>query len=294
VEPTPPYGHPSLITIILGPTAVGKTALSLSMAQSQGAHIISADAFQVYRGLDIGTAKLAPHDRIVPHHLIDIMDPTDQYSVSDFCKQTSDIIRDLSSQSIPIIICGGTAFYLNAFIYGFDFPEATNTQAISDALRVQLDTHGLPFLVDRLASIDPDLMPNLDISNSRRVIRALTIYDTTGHLPSQVRTQHPRTDIRLIGLEMDRAKLVERIHMRIDDMLKDGWIDEVKGLLDQGIPANCPGFQAIGYREITLYLQGKLDYDGMVELIKTKTRQFSKRQMTWYRRFLNVEWRYAD
>ena len=281
-----------MLTIILGPTAVGKTQLSLEMAKSQGAHIVSADAFQVYQGMDIGTAKPSLQDREdVPHYLIDILPPSHQYSVSDFIHHVSGIVTESSQKEIPLIICGGTSFYLNAFLYGFEFEPDSSSPDIANALYQDLESQGLSVLVERLMVLDPECADYMDIQNPRRVVRALTIFETTGQKPSQVRIRHPRTDVQLIGLEMDRAQLINRIHHRVDIMLASGWIEEVHQLLAAGYSQISPGFQAIGYREITSYLQGHLDYGAMVELIKTKTRQFSKRQMTWYRKFLNVEWR---
>jgi tRNA dimethylallyltransferase len=197
---------------------------------------VSCDAFQIYRGFDVGTGKVGSDVRSeVTHYLIDILPPQERYSVVAFLRDLALTIELCKSEDRPIILCGGTAFYLHAFLYQYSFGEAPSSQ------------------------------------------------------------KEARKDVRVIGLTAPRETVVERIHLRIDDMLAHGWIDEVERLLSEGIDETCPAFQAIGYLEIVGYLKHRLPYTDMVELIRAKTRQYSKRQMTWFRRFETAEWqRIAD
>ena len=275
----------SRIIFVLGPTAVGKSAFALQKARENGAEIISADAFQVYRGLDIGTAKLRLDEREgITHHFIDICNPDQGYSVAEFARHA----REMLIKDQPWIICGGTALYCHALLYGYQF---MNQNGSTHRIRLQqrLESEGLFVLVEELMTIDSEL--TLDFKNPRRVLRALEYYYDTGILPSlrMQRSLSPVFEAHCVGILCEKEQLHARINKRVDEMLKSGWIDEACLLLRK-YPRNSPAFQAIGYQEIFDFLEDKLFYDEMVDLIKLRTRQLAKRQMTWFKRFAHVHW----
>jgi tRNA dimethylallyltransferase len=280
------------ITIILGPTASGKSKLALTMAKKTGAEIISADAYQVYRYMNIGTAKVSEATRAtIPHHLIDIKDPDDTFSVSDFQIQCSQLIDTLTARQTPIILCGGTGLYISSILFNYEFQNHDNSADIRLSLEKQLETKGLPSLVEDLLSIDPVANQFVDIQNYRRVIRAIERYHKTNLKPSELSPQQQqRDDVTLIGLQVDRPLLINRINLRVDTMIKEGLIDEVSDLLKKGYSPDLPSLKALGYKEPIQYLHGIITKEEMIEQIKIKTRQFAKRQMTWFRRFENVNW----
>lgn len=280
------------ITLILGPTAVGKSAYALELARAQQGQIISADAFQVYRGMDIGTAKVSQAIRgEIPHHLIDIITPSESYSVANFLNEVNPLVESLQEKQIPSIICGGTGFYLYAFLHQFTLSQAPSDPSVRTALMQEAEIVGQAVLWERLHQIDPAYTAKVSCNDTKRIIRGLEIYTQTGHLPSQFQQQaEPRTDVRLVGLSAAKEVLHARINQRVDAMIKEGLIEEVEGLLAQGIPPDCQAFEALGYKEVVQYLSHRLTQEEMVELVKLRTRQFAKRQMTWFKRFKNVEW----
>jgi len=280
------------ITIILGPTASGKSNLALEKAEKVSGEIISADAYQVYRGMDIGTAKVSKEEQArVPHHLIDICDPKDTFSVSDFHQHCSEVVSELKKRDTPIFICGGTGLYLSSFIYGYTYDTHEKSNTIREELEHIHSTEGLRALTDILERIDDKSKSFVDFQNPRRVIRAIERYRLTQKKPSELETHNTaREDITLIGIQWDRATLIDRINERVDQMVKQGLIDEVQHLLRSGVTPDMPSMKALGYKETILFLEGSIAKEEMIELIKVKTRQFSKRQMTWFRRFENINW----
>ena len=281
------------ITVILGATGIGKSQLALTLAKEQNAHIISADAFQVYKGMDIGTAKVSKKEQAeVPHYLIDIKTPDQSYSVVEFLKKANQIIQDLRKTATPIIICGGTAFYLRAFLHHYKFDSTDQSQKETrHILEQRLKKEGAQSLWKELQNIDPEMAAIVDIQNHRRLIRALEIYHTTGKQPSSFRThsEDPRHDCHIIGLTTDREKIYDRINIRVLDMIKKGFIEEVEALLEH-YPENSSGFNALGYPQCIDYLKGSISKEEMIQSIQTLTRRFAKRQLTWYKRFKNVHW----
>ena len=280
------------IKIICGPTAIGKSDLACQEALKTEAEIISADAFQIYKELNIGTAKLLPEEQLgIPHHLIDIQTIDTPYSVVDFQHHAQTIIEEKKRTKTPIIICGGTALYLMAFLYQyafFDHPKTSDN--IRKQLEIDYDTHGLNYLLEILKVKDPSSYMQIDKKNPRRVIRALEIIEITGKPASELRQKEGmRQDCDIYCLKMDRTALYERINLRVDKMIKLGLIEEVESLIKK-YPEDSPGFQAIGYKQCIDYLKGRMDKKAMIECIKTLTRRFAKRQMTWFKRFENVKW----
>jgi tRNA dimethylallyltransferase len=280
------------ITLIIGPTAIGKSALAIAQARKTDAEIISADAFQVYRGMDIGTAKVTKAIRAeITHHLIDIKDPNQDYSVAEFLNLTAQIIQNLRKKKKPIIICGGTGFYMNAFINGFDLPEMDKNPELRACLTKKMALVGTAPLWEELNKIDPKTASLINKNDPKRIIRALEIYTQTKTLPSLLRKQAlaPRKDIKIIGLTAPREIIYDNINKRVDQMYQTGLLEEVKSLW-QKYGDSQKAFEAIGYKETILCLKGSITKPEMLELVKKKTRNFAKRQLTWYRRFKNVEW----
>lgn len=281
------------ILMVIGPTAVGKSDFAVETALETGAEIISADAFQVYRGMDIGTAKITEAEmKGVPHHLIDILDPNKPYSVVEFVREAKAISERLISEGKKVIICGGTGLYIRAFLYDYDFPTPDSVDpGIRAALNAELDRHGAMALWKRLNEIDPKTAAQFSENNEKRLIRSLEIYEATGEIPSKLKFQEdtPRDDVKIVGLNMDREALYARINQRVLKMIDIGLVDEVRRLLET-YETTSLAFLAIGYKEVIKFIDGGLGEGEMVDLIQQKTRNFAKRQLTWYRRIDDVEW----
>tara|TARA_B100000686_G_C16601807_1_gene869061 strand:- start:102 stop:1001 length:900 start_codon:yes stop_codon:yes gene_type:complete len=277
------------IIYIIGPTAIGKSKLALELAQQFQADIISADSYQVYKGMDIGTAKASTEDRLlVPHHLIDTHLPTEAYNVTDFiryCKQHL-------NPNKRTIICGGNGLFLRSFLYDYHFPKAKSNPEIRDSLMHDYERGNKQDLWNQLHSIDPKTASQIHPNNKHRLIRALEIYHITKHPPSSLKQKKakPRDDVTILGLTCDRNVVTERIDIRVDMMIKHGLIEEVKTLLEAGYEPSLPALNCIGYKETIHYLNGSISYDEMIHLIKIHTHQFSKRQMTWFKKIDNVFW----
>lgn len=278
------------VLILLGPTATGKSELAAKLAKELNGEIISADSMQVYRGMDIGTAKPSKEEqRLVPHHLIDVRDPGEAWTVSDFISQTNSLIgKILKRGKLPIIV-GGTGLYLNAFLEGFSLPiTAPNLK-----LRAALEKLEPNELWKELNKVDPDAAKKISVNDKKRIIRALEVYETTGEPISKLQKRSPITDkynVIMVGLNMERAKLYEKINERVDGMISAGLIGEVKKLLSEGVSKKLASMQALGYKELIDHLEGRKPLKETIELIKQKTRNFARRQMTWFRRFKGVEW----
>ncbi|MFA5879680.1 MAG: tRNA (adenosine(37)-N6)-dimethylallyltransferase MiaA [Candidatus Margulisiibacteriota bacterium] len=280
------------ITIIIGPTAIGKTDYSLNLAQKTNAEIISSDAFQVYRGLDIGTAK--PSKEImskIPHHLIDIKNPEEPYSVVDFLAVTHKIIQEIREKQIPIIITGGTAFYLYSFLYNYEFANTKPDLTLRENLYSEIKEIGNELMWQKLNNIDPGIKTYIHVNDTKRIVRAFEIYYQTNELPSRARKKSClRADVTLIGLTASREIIYDRINKRVDEMYQNGFIDEVNGLLQKGYSEDLPSFKALGYTITANFLNGSITKEEMIELVKKETRNFAKRQITWYKQFKDVRW----
>lgn len=275
-----PYDH---VTAILGPTAVGKTDYALDLARQTGAEIISADAFQIYRGMDIGTAKVSAEIRAkIPHHLIDIQNPAQPYSAAQFVRDVDRILVDIRGRGKPAILCGGTAFYLYAWAYQFDFSSPQTLTIPPDWKALSNEA-----LWTRLHDVDRDLAAQIPVANRRRVERAMAQFLLSGEKPSTMRrkSQTPRPGLTVVGLDAPREVVYDRINARVESMLDRGWMAEVETLLKQGYGPADPGFQAIGYRDIVTYLHDGMGREDLVKSIQAQTRHFAKRQWTWYQKF---------
>lgn len=281
------------LLVIIGPTAVGKTKLSIELAKQFNGEIISGDSMQIYRGMDIGTAKIKAEEMEgIPHHLIDIKDPDESFSVAEFQQLVRGKISEIALKGKLPIIVGGTGLYIQSVIYDYQFSEAP----ADDSLRLQLEERakeiGNEALHGELTKIDPESAAQIHHNNVRRVIRALEIYYCTGKIMSEYQ-KHQEPDLlyetALIGLTMDREKLYERINYRVELMLEEGLIEEVKGLYEQGL-RDFQSIQAIGYKEIYDYLAGRAGFEDAVEMLKQNSRRYAKRQLTWFRNKMEVEW----
>ncbi|MBW5448196.1 tRNA (adenosine(37)-N6)-dimethylallyltransferase MiaA [Cohnella sp. CFH 77786] len=283
--------------MLVGPTAVGKTELSLRIAQALDCEIISGDSMQVYRRMDIGTAKLPPDERQgIPHHLIDILDPEEPFSVSMFQQLCTEKIEEIRSRGKLPFIVGGTGLYVESVCYGYTFQGDSGDEAFRARMHAYANEHGPEALHARLAAIDPAAAKRIHPHDERRVIRALEVFETTGRTLSETQAQTRGDDKRspyrlcLIGLTMDRAELYRRIDARVDSMMEDGLVAEVDALLKSGVPRNAVSMQGLGYKEIASYLSGDLDLHAAVELLKRDTRRYAKRQLSWFRHMKNLEW----
>lgn len=280
--------------VLLGPTAVGKTRLSLELAEALGAEIISGDSMQVYRGMDIGTAKIPPAEMNgIPHHLIDIHDPQEAYSVAEFQEQGARLIEEISERGKLPFIVGGTGLYIESLCYGFRFSEAVADEAFRSEQEAYAEAHGAEALHARLAAVDPASAERLHPNDRRRIIRALEIHHQTNIPLSDslaVQKKESPYDLCLIGLTMDRQILYKRIEDRIDQMLAEGLVAEVQGLLEKGYGRSLVSMQGLGYKEIAAYLEGETTLAEAVVLLKRDTRRFAKRQLSWFRHMKEIQW----
>lgn len=283
----------SLLTVVMGPTAIGKTDFAFDLAVQQGAEIVSADAFQIYRGMEIGTAQPSVDmQQNVVHHCIGHVDPLQPYTVFDFQHHARGILERRLAAGQPTIVCGGNGLYINSLLFNYTFSEETWDHTYRQALEKRIVLEGLPALVQELFAIDPDAQSYIDPHNARRVIRALEIFHFTGEKPSLFRqkTNHMLFPATLIGLTTERNLLIDRINQRVDHMFEMGLLEEFEQLLNRGLTASHPAMQAVGYKELFLLKNGT-PLDKVIELVKIHTRQYAKRQMTWFKRLEHVHWK---
>lgn len=284
------------ILVVTGPTATGKTALSVELAKKLGGEIVSADSMQIYRGMDIGTAKVTKAEmQNIPHHMIDIADPSEDYSVSRYVEEADAAVRGILSRGRLPIVAGGTNLYIDSLIAGLDFAEKAEDAALRESLNKQYDDIGGEAMLEHLRSFDPERAAKLHPADKRRIVRAVEIYILTGETitrhDEETKKRPKRYDAVKIALTFaDRAVLYDRINARVDKMVSDGLFDEVKGLLDSGLSPACTSMQAIGYKEPAAYFRGEMSKDEAIELIKLSSRRYAKRQLTWLRRDTTVLW----
>lgn len=277
----------------MGPTATGKTGISLEVAEKLGCEIISADSMLVYRGMDIGTAKPTPEEmRRVPHHLIDVADPGQGFNVALYSRLANGVLEGIGERGKLPLLVGGTGLYFKAVVDGYNFTEAGTDPELRARLEREVSTLGRAVLHQRLERIDPRTASRLHENDVKRIIRALEVYYLTGNTlsGSAGREESPRFRLAAYGLTMDRDKLYSRIEARIDKMIADGLVDEVRGLLSRGCQPELTSMQGLGYKEIILHLKGELTLDQAIDLIKRNTRRFAKRQITWFRRDPRIRW----
>ncbi len=283
------------LIILTGPTAVGKTALSVKLAEKAGGEIISADSMQVYRHMDIGSAKIRPEEMEgIPHHLIDILEPWEEFNVTVFQRAAKEAITQIRSRDHIPILAGGTGFYIQAVLYDIDFTENAEDTAIREALEKTAREKGAEYLHQMLREADPQSAAQIHANNIKRVVRALEYYMQTGQRISehneQERGRPSAYNACYFVLNDHREAVYERIDRRVDQMLADGLLKEVQALREMGCTKDMVSMQGLGYKELLGYLDGEYDLDRAVYLIKRDTRHFAKRQLTWFRRERDVIW----
>lgn len=283
------------LIILTGPTAVGKTKASIGLAKAVDGEIISADSMQVYRHMDIGSAKIKPEEMEgIPHHLIDVLEPDDEFHVVKFQQLAKKAMREIWERGHIPIVTGGTGFYIQALLYDIDFDENEKEDAYRKELEAYAREHGAESLHEKLALVDPASAEMIHPNNVKRVIRALEFYEQTGkriseHNETQRQRESPYAFAYFV-LTDDRAHLYERIDRRVDQMIEEGLVKEVQALKDKGYTKQLVSMQGLGYKEILDYLDGNCTLEEAIYTIKRDTRHFAKRQLTWFKRERDVIW----
>lgn len=283
------------IAVIAGPTASGKTAAGIEAAKRLNGEIISADSMQIYKYMDIGSAKPTREEmQGIPHHMIDIVYPDEEFSVALFRKMAGELINEITARKRLPIIVGGTGLYINSLIYPYDFTDSAGDNGYREELNELAFEKGNDFVHNMLKEIDPESYTRIHPNNLRRVIRALEVYRNTGKTISEYqmesRARNPEYDASYVGLTMDRAALYNRINLRVDRMIEQGLIEEVKKIKAMGYSKNMVSMQGIGYKEIFDYLDNRCTIEETVDIIKQSSRRYAKRQLTWFRRDDNIHW----
>jgi tRNA dimethylallyltransferase len=283
------------IICVCGPTASGKSALGIVLALDLGGEVISCDSMQVYRGMDIGTAKPGPAEiAVVPHHMIDVADPFEDYSAARYAEEAASCITGVISRGKLPIVVGGTGLYFDALIKGGDYSPKPDP-AVREELSALARTRGGEYLFSMLKEQDPQSAARLHVNDTKRIIRALEVKIATGITLSEhnerSRSIPPRYEAVMIGLDFEhREALYDRINRRVDEMFARGLVGEVASLIRSGVSDSCTAMQAIGYKETAAYLRGECTLDGAVEAVKLATRRYAKRQLTWFRRYGRMKW----
>lgn len=278
------------IIVVAGPTASGKTALGIELAKKYNGEIVSADSMQIYRSMDIGTAKATPAERAeVPHHMLDVVEPWEDYSVARYVEDAAACCEDILRRGRLPVIVGGTGLYIDSLISGRDFAQTEEDKALREELNAEYDRVGGEEMLRTLAEVDAERAARLHPSDRRRIVRALEIYRLTGMTITAhdelTRALPPRYEAaRIILGYAERAALYERIDLRVDAMVKEGLFEEVEALLASGLSEECTSMQAIGYKEPAAALRGEMGRDEAIDLIKQRSRRYAKRQLTWFNR----------
>lgn len=281
------------LIILTGPTAVGKTALSIELAKDLNAEIISADSMQIYEYMDVGSAKVTKEEMDgVIHHLIDEVKPDYAFSVSEFQKRANKYIKDIDDRGKKVLVTGGTGLYLNSLIYDMDFAKSNSNSKLREELELELKENGIDYMHEKLRALDEDAANRIHKNNTKRVIRALEVC-LDGKKMQDFSTElkyNENYQPIIIVLNRDREVLYERINKRVDLMMENNLIDEVKHLLDIGYDKNLISMKGIGYKEIVKYLEGEYSLDEAIEIIKRDSRRYAKRQITWFKRYKESKW----
>ena len=279
------------IIVVAGPTASGKTRLGIELAKAFGGEIVSADSMQLYRGMDVGTAKATPEEQAAaPHHMLDVADPGEPYSVARYVEEAGQVCDALLARGRLPVVVGGTGLYIDSLVAGRDFAEIEENKTLRVELEAEFDRLGGETMLEILAGFDPERAQKLNAGDKRRIVRAIEIYRLTGKTATEhdkeTRRRPPRYDAARIVLNyQNRADLYARIDSRVDAMIAGGLFEEVEGLLRAGLSADCTAMQAIGYKEAALALRGDLSREEAAALIKQGSRRYAKRQITWFGRW---------
>jgi len=286
------------LIVICGPTGVGKTDLSLSLAEAFNGSIVSSDSMQIYRYMDIGTAKSAAGElRRVPHYMIDIVDPDEPFDAARFYQEGRQAIAQINDRQQAPFIVGGTGFYIKALLHGL-FEAKPVDPVIINRLNNEADADGIQPIYERLCVCDPEAASRIHVNDAYRVIRALAVYEMSGKPMSEYQQRHgfkeSPFDVLKICLFIDREALYDRINRRVDQMIENGLLDEVKALLQKGYSGELKSMQSIGYRHMVDFINGKSTWDETVTTLKRDTRRFAKRQLTWFRKDSEMIWKSPD
>jgi len=279
---------------LIGPTAVGKTEISLQLAQKLPCEIVSCDSMQIYKGMDIGTGKPSTQEREqVPHHMLDLIPPSEPFSAAEFARRADNCLKGITSRKkIPLLV-GGSGLYFDALVYGLsEMPSADSK--VRTKLKELAQDKGNLYLYQNLEKVDPDYASKIHVNDLKRIIRALEVYELTGQPFSQMQKTNKQKDkgyeTLLVGLDRERSKLYERIEQRVEKMFAQGLVEEVRGLRERGYDLGLPAFQALGYKETIGYLQGDLTLEKCIAQIKKNTKNFAKRQLTYFRKNKDIHW----
>lgn len=287
------------IICIAGPTASGKTALAATLAKELNGEVVSCDSMQVYKRMDIGTAKPTLEEmQGIPHHMIDVAEPWEDFSVSRYCDMAAPIVDDILSRGKTAVIAGGTGLYMDSLIRGNAFAPFPAT-GVRERLEAQADTVGMKAMLSQLRSVDPDAARRLHLSDRKRILRALEVYLETGETITEhnrkTQAVPPRYSPLWLGLDFARrGELYRRIDLRVGLMLEQGLVEEIRGLLADGIPETATAMQAIGYKEFVDALDGRCTIEEAADLVRQSSRRYAKRQLTWFRRNKAIHWLIRD
>jgi len=282
------------VVVVCGPTGIGKTRTAIDLSRRFGGEIVGADSMQIYRSMDIGTAKpTAAEQACVTHHMVDVVDPDVPYDAARYARDAGKVVRDLHQRGLVPVVAGGTGLYIKALIYGL-FDSRPPDPEYRRQLEQAADVHGTAYLHARLTDCDPAAAAGIHKNDRFRIIRALETFRATGRPISALQQEHrftrPRFAAFKIGLTMPRQALYERIDRRVDQMVAEGLLEEVRSLLDRGYPAGLKSMQSIGYRHMADYLQGSVPWKETLRLLKRDTRRYAKRQFTWFRADPDIVW----
>ena len=283
------------VVVICGPTASGKTALSIELAKRINGEIVSADSMQIYDEMNIGTAKPDQEEmQGIKHYLIGNIKPTNRYSVSEFKKDAISAIKEIVSKEKMPIVVGGTGLYVNSLVYGIDYPEIQTNLEYRKELEKIVEEKGLQYLFEKAVEIDKEAMKNISPNDKKRILRVLEIYKETGKTKTELERESRKNgipyDYKIFAINMPREILYDRINRRVDIMIEKGLIDEVSSLYEKYGESLLTSMQAIGYKEVVEFLKGNCTKEEMIEKIKMETRRYAKRQLTWFRKIENIQW----
>ncbi len=285
---------------VVGPTASGKSNLAIRICQKYGGEVVSCDSMQLYKRMNIGTAKPTTEEmQGIPHHLIDFLDLGTEYSVSEYVASAEKCVKELESRGVMPVFCGGTGLYISSFLSGITFSDFENNPAVRIDIERRVEEQGIEAVYQKLSDVDKEAAEIIDINNVKRVIRALEVFETTGVTFTEWNRKSKENavekDCLVIGLDYaDREQLYNRINNRVDIMLESGLLEEAKGLYNDGLMSNKTASQAIAYKEFVPYFTGEDSLENCVERLKMNSRRYAKRQLTWFRRDNRVKWIYKD
>jgi len=287
------------LIVVAGPTASGKTGLAIEIAKAINGEIVGADSMQIYKYMDIGAAKpTATERKLAVHHMIDFLEPDEEYSVADYTEQAHKVIEEIASRGNVPVMCGGTGLYINSVVDDVTFGEIDTNYEMRAELEELANREGAEKLLEILAEFDEESAKKLHPNNLRRIIRAIEFYRTTGIPISEhqrmTKERESRYEPLMLCVNWDREVLYERINTRVDIMLEEGLLEEVKGLMERGYTKELNSMKGIGYKEVMDYLNGAISYEEMVETVKQSSRRYAKRQLTWFRRDERIKWLSAD